>query len=141
MELISRVINKVMETKAVDGIVSLTDSELFYLNRIGSSERPAGIIHNNSNKVIVRNRASLNQLKGWGVDIPETTTIWQKKVLNILRADIARAKDRESFNREYQLAVPVVGLILLRTRFTRLIFNGNIARMFEQIDCRIIGGI
>ncbi|MEQ9549931.1 MAG: hypothetical protein RIM23_09970 [Coleofasciculus sp. G3-WIS-01] len=119
------------------GDVTLTDQELLYLFRIGNLNKPAGIIDNSSNEVLVRNRASVLQLNEWKTRISHTTSLWQKGVLNDLRADIFKVKDGEGFNREYQLSVPNVGLIFLQEHFTRITFKGSVCRVFEQIDCRI----
>jgi len=143
MGIISKAINRIMEPELVlAGIVNLTEKELLYLNRIGTSEKPAGIIRNSSNEVLIRNRASLAQLKGWGgVKIFNTASLWQKSVLSELVNDIYRIEEGEGFRREYQLSVPKVGLVFLRVKFTRITFRGNVSRVFEQIDCRIVGEV
>ena len=127
-----------MEEFAIQGQINLTQEELLYLFKIGNSEKPSGIIDNKSNEVLVRNKASLEQLQSWGTSIENTSRLWDPLKLSKLQADIELVKNGENFERVYYLILPKVGLVHLTDKFTRITYKKRLCRLFEQLDVKVV---
>lgn len=120
-----------------DGL-ELTNQELIYLFKIGTCKKPSGIIDNSINEVLIRNQASINQLREWGVSIPNTKKLWDIRVLAQIQEKILSLQDGESFEQVHQMIVPRLGVLLITSKFTRLTYKNRICRVFEQLECEVI---
>lgn len=120
---------------------------------LANSDKPAGIIDNKTDCVIWRNEISRRLQQKWYRQFPKfeivTNTANLQKPLKLKRLkreirQLAPIEQLPSFNcleQEYELFFRGIGVITVRDKFYRLLFNCRNYRIFENLSASIPRGI